>query len=148
MKIGFIAILAIILAGCATGAPVKYQTQDPRGCAQNLTIAGNLITGQMFKTHQSIPGVTKSQAIERAAKAVALAGMSVVNSDKDLGIISASKGVVMGEGSTAPMNITVESTNTGVDVGIALSIEPGQFTSSEQVKNVFCKIMETIGKKN
>ena len=144
----FVAIfVTILMSSCAAGPPQKLQTNDPRPCAQNFTYDGSILIGRTFKTNESIAGVSKTVAIERAAKKIAKEGMSITTIDKDMGIVSASQTVSYGKGQTAPLTVSIDSVKNGVDVSIAFSISGGETTSVDTAKDFFCDITGAIAGK-
>ncbi len=134
-----------ILSGCASTEPTHLVTSDTRACAQNFTTQGNLLTGMLFKTHDTLPSVTKKDALSKTAKHIAIDGWHITNSDVDLGILSAAKTVSFGDGKTAPLNITFDEQNNGVKASIAFSTSSGVASPSEAVMKSFCEMI-TIAK--
>ena len=140
--------LAFICAftSCATAPQQKQQTDDKRVCAQNFTFDGSFLAGRTFRTHQTIPNVSKSIAVERAAKYLVANGWSISSTDKDLGIVSASQTVSYGAGKTAPLSVGVDEVESGVEISISFSISGGVSSPVDAVKEEFCAIMLAIGK--
>lgn len=120
------------------------QTDDTRECAQNLTYDGSFIMGRTFKTSQYIHGVSKNIAVEKAARFLAAEGWAINNTDKELGIISASQTISFGKGKTAPLNVGIEPKRKGINVSITFTISGGTTTSLNSVKDQFCGVIEAI----
>jgi len=76
--------------GCAASGPQSLKTDDARQCAQNFTYNGSFFAGRTYNSHAYIKGVSKNTAMQRAARYTINKGFSINNTDKDLGIISAS----------------------------------------------------------
>lgn len=134
------------LTSCATGPQQKLQSDDNRECAQNFTYDGSALAGRTFRTHQVIPDVSKSDAVERAAKYLAVNGWAITTTDKELGIISASQTVSYGQGKTAPLSVGIDTVETGVEVSISFSISGGVSSPVNAVKDEFCAIITAIAK--
>ncbi len=147
MKIRTYSLLLIlsILSACASGPPQKLQSDDKRACAQNFSYDGSFWSGRTFKTHDFVPGVTKIVAVERAAKDLAVQGWAITNIDKELGIITAEQTVSYGKGKTAPLNISIDSKDSGVKVSVTFSISGGLTTPVNMVKDSFCDVIESVG---
>jgi uncharacterized caspase-like protein len=111
-------VLAVLISACTVAPTTKLQTDDKRACAQNYTYDGSFFAGRTFKTHDFVDGVSKSAAVENAAKELAKQGWAVANMNTDLGIISASQTVSFGEGKTAPLSVVIDKKNKGVDIAI------------------------------
>ena len=147
MKKLLIAIsVTLFLSACTVAPPQNLQTDDTRACAQNFTYDGSFWVGRTFKTHDFVDGISKSTAVEKAAKELAKQGMAVTNIDKDLGIISANQTVSFGEGRTAPLNVTIDSKNKGVDISMTYSISGGLTTPVNTVKDFFCDVVIALNK--
>lgn len=140
-------IIGTALSGCASQGVQHLQTSDQRPCAQNFTYEGSFLTGQTFKTNGFVSGVSKAKAIEKVAKFTIADGWAITNTDKDLGIISASQTVSFGQGKTAPLNIGVDSVKGGVNVSMSYSISGGLSSPVEAVKDHFCSTIEAISSK-
>jgi ABC-type Fe3+-hydroxamate transport system substrate-binding protein len=134
----------VLLSGCASAPPQNLQTDDSRACAQNFTYDGSFLAGRTFKTHQFVDGVSKDIAMVRAAKHLALEGYSITNTDKEMGLISASQTVSFGQGKTVPLNVSIDSKDKGVNVSISFSISGGLTTPVNSVKDGFCDIIKAI----
>jgi hypothetical protein len=139
-----LSFIVVMLTGCASSAPQNLQTDDTRVCAQNFTFNGSFLTGRTFKTQQFINGVSKDDAMARAAKHLALEGYSITNTDKEIGIISASQTVSYGQGKTVPLNVSIDTKKNGVNVSISFSISGGLSTPVNSVKDAFCNIIKSI----
>ena len=119
---------------------------NDRECVRNFTSEGSFWTGRNFKTHQFITNVTQTVAVGRAMRYLAGDGWHISSTDKELGIISASQAVIMGQGETAPLNVSIEPVTNGVNVVVAFSIAGGMSTPRDAVVNELCAIIEAIGR--
>ncbi|MAZ66374.1 MAG: hypothetical protein CMF25_04630 [Kangiellaceae bacterium] len=145
-SIGIASVLSVIvLSGCASGGGVqKLETTDTRACAQNFTYDGSFLAGRTFKTKDIVKGVNPKTAIKRAAKYTAEDGWNIANIDKEMGIISASQNVSFGDGKTAPLTISVDSSSGGSEVRMSYSISGGVTAPVDAVKDHFCATIEAI----
>ncbi len=139
-----LALAVVLLSGCASAPPQNLQTNDSRACAQNFTYDGSFLAGRTFKTHQFVGGVSKDIAMVRAAKHLAIEGYSITNTDKEMGLISASQTVSFGQGKTVPLNVSIDSKDKGVNVSISFSISGGLTTPVNSVKDGFCDTIKAI----
>ncbi len=145
MKTITLAILiAAALGGCAASGTQSMKTTDTRECAKNLTYNGSFLAGRTYKSHVFIKGVSKNMAMQRAARYISSDGWSITNTDKDLGIISASQTVSFGKGKTVPLNISFEAKNKGVNVSMTYATSGGVISPLDAIKNKFCSTMEAI----
>jgi len=144
-KFLIISVLSVSLFGCLTSGGVQnLATSDQRACAQNFTFDGSFIAGRTFKTSDFVEGVSKQDAVERAAQHLNGEGRSITSTDKDLGIISASQGVSFGEGKTVPLNVGIQDAEGGVNVDVTFKISGGTTTPAEGVRDGFCDTIEAI----
>jgi hypothetical protein len=94
-----------------------------------------------------VQNVSKSVAVERAARYLAGAGGWYINTiDKESGVISASQAVGYGKGKTNPLNVSIESVKNGVNVSISWSSSSHEIARGQMIQNTFCSIIEAIGK--
>jgi glutamine cyclotransferase len=138
---------AFLLGGCASSGIQTLNTTDSRACAKNFTYSGSFLSGRTYKSHTFIKGVSKNTAMQRAARYTVNDGWSITNTDKNLGIISASQTVSYGQGKTVPLNISVESKNNGVNVSMSYATSGGVTSPLEAIKNHFCSTMEAVSGK-
>jgi len=138
---------AVICAGGMATARQAAQTSDTRECMRNFSYEGSFWSGRIFKTHGVVQNVSKSVAVERAARYLAGAGGWYINTiDKESGVISASQAVGYGKGKTNPLNISIESVKNGVNVSISWSSSSHEIARGQMIQNTFCSIIEAIGK--
>lgn len=135
-------IIALISQGCAMERTVTASA-DPRPCAVNYSSEGTLVSGKQFKTFEDFPGLSKATAFDNLIAALTSSGLQIVNSNKESGIISASKSVI-GSGRTFPVNAVIRSNASGsTRVELIVSLASGMATSADAVQAEFCKILAT-----
>jgi uncharacterized lipoprotein YajG len=147
-----ISVAILLLAGCQTNpsqpaaAEQTASPADTRPCAQNFKVNGSMVSfsGKSYQNQMSMTGVNQKTAIERAGKAIAIEGMTVVSMDKEAGFISASNAVTMGKGATAPFAVSVDQGKNAVNVTMKFQTAFGQIASEDSVKEFFCKIATAI----
>ena len=141
-------ICLTVILGCRGRGETRQteQASDNRECIQNFTYQGSFMSGRTFKTHQLVRNVSKSDAVERAARHIAKSGWHIKTIDKDIGVISAEQTVSFGKGKTAPLNVTVEPVQEGVKVSLSFSISGGESVRGGALQNGFCSIIEAIEK--
>ena len=140
----------MIIYGCGGGAATQQtaQTSDNRPCVQNLTTEGSYVSGRIFKTHQLVRNVSKSDAMVRAARYIAAEGFLINSIDKELGLISASQGVTVASrgGKTLPLNVSIQPVEDRLNVSLSFSVPGGITVSGGGLINTFCSIIEAIEK--
>jgi hypothetical protein len=103
-------VLTLFTHGCAMERTVT-KTSDTRPCVANYSTEGNLWVGKQFKTYEDFPKLEKNAAFDKLVGSIASSGWQMENSNKDLGIISASNTVSYGEGKTVPLNAVITNLN-------------------------------------
>lgn len=71
---------------------------------------------------------------------------AITNTDKDLGIISASQMVSFGEGKTVPLNIGFEPKGASVNVSMTYSTSGGVTAPLESIQKYFCSTVEKVNR--
>lgn len=148
-KIILIAFSSIVLSGCVTPAVKNEQARaalpaDNRECAQNFTFDGSFWTGRTFQTHATVNGVSQATGMQRAARNLATSGWNINNTDKELGIISASQTVSYGQGKSVPLNIAFEPRGQGLRVSVTYALSGGVTSPVEAVRSEFCNIIDAV----
>ena len=91
---------------------------------------------------QNFVNTSKKSAFAKVAKYIAMDGWHILNSDSELGMISASQTVSFGKGKTAPLNVSVNQKNKDVDVELSISFSTsmGVYSPADAVMESFCEI--------
>ena len=112
---------------------------------KHFTETGSFFTEKKMSTWQEFPDVSTTNAFKRAYACIAKNGYTIVSSDKEMGVISATKNVTSRAAKTVPLSILVEdSGHGGSKVTITLSLSGGLVSSG--VRGFFAKVMDEIGK--
>lgn len=148
-KIILIAFSGIVLGGCVSAGVKNEQARaalpaDSRECAQNFTFDGSFLSGRTFKTHATVNGPTQATGMQRAARYLSSSGWSITNTDKELGIISASQTVSYGQGKSVPLNVTMESQGNSLRVATTYVLSGGVTSPVEAVRTEFCNIIGAV----
>ena len=139
--------LGVILI-CASGVMVGAHAQDAgKDCLSHYTAEGNFLTGKKFSAWAAYADVPKADAYSRIYASLAKDGWTIVNADKEAGIISASQQVSFGKGSTAPLVILVEPDKSGSKATATFRIGGGQATSGDTVKTKLCGYLDAAAAK-
>lgn len=120
------------------------QVEDKRICAKNFTVTGNFFSGKQYKSYQELSGVSESRAFKSVAQYMATQGWTVVNTDAELGVLTATRGAVgSNTAKTLPLNILVKEVGGGkVRIETTFSTSFGLVTSADGQKDELCKIVE------
>lgn len=89
-------------------------------------------------------GVSQTQGMQRAARYLSTAGWNIGNTDKELGIISASQTVSYGQGKTVPLNVVLEPRSGALRIGVSYSLSGGVSSPVEAVRTEFCNIVGAV----
>jgi hypothetical protein len=133
--------LAIVLLSSAIVAP-SFAADDQGGCASNFSVSGNFLTGKGYKTTVALPKLSSRIAFKRAYASLTRNGYQIVQSDKEIGSISASQQVTAPDGGkSAPLNVLVESVSgAGSKIVFTYSTSGGLFAPEDSIRDEFCKI--------
>ncbi len=149
-------VSAIVGCGVSSGTKVIQvqnkkvevkDTSDERPCVKNFIYKGSFLAGRTYKTYAFIKNISKEKAMKLAALYTVNDGWLITNSDKDLGIISASQTVSYGKGKVVPLSIGFETKNTGVKMTMTYSTSGGVTSPLESIKNHFCSTIEAVESK-
>lgn len=114
---------------------------DANDCQSHFTTEGSFLVGKKYSTWVFLSGVLKADTYTRVYSRVAQDGWSIVNADKDAGIISAAQGVSYGRGSQAPMLIVVEEAGKGSRVSVTFRTGGAQMVREETVRTKLCSYL-------
>ncbi|TCV79199.1 hypothetical protein [Sulfurirhabdus autotrophica] len=104
------------------------------------------MSGKQYKTSAALTGISADKAFKKAYASVVKKGYQIVQSDKNMGMISAAQQVSHSQGGkTAPLNILVESdSSTGSTLTFSFSTAGGLMASEDTVRDEFCKITNEV----
>jgi hypothetical protein len=142
-------LLRTLLASCCSlvvtahaDTPAPAAAYNPADCDAHFTNEGSFLAGHKFSTWVEMPTVAKNDAFSRTSIALSKDGYTIVSSDRDGGIISASQSVSFGKGSTAPLMVIVEPLNTnGSKLMATFRIGGGQTVKAEIVRAKLCEYL-------
>ncbi len=141
-----IGCLILVSSSIATRAEDKAAKVEDSPSFKHFTESGSFFTGKKFSTWQEFPDVSTTNAFKRAYAYIAQNGYTIVSSDKEMGIISATHNVISREAKTVPLTILVENSgHDGSKVTITKSLTGGVVDSG--VRGFFAKVMAEVGKK-
>jgi hypothetical protein len=158
MKKYFLAVLVVsALVGCGASSGTKViqvqnnqknkqvkDTSDARACVKNFVYKGSFLAGRTYTTYAYIKNISQDKAMKLATFYTVKDGWLITNTDKDLGIISASQTVSHGKGKVVPLSIGFETKNTGVKMTMTYSTSGGVTSPLESIKNHFCSTIEAV----
>jgi hypothetical protein len=135
-------ISASLLAAFSLGLSSAYADSPAIDCQAHFTSEGSFFAGKKFSTWVEFANVTKPDAYSRAYTAISKDGYQIVSQDRETGIISASQSVSYGKGTTAPLIIVVEPSNTtGSKLTATFRIGGGQTVKPEIVRSKLCEYL-------
>jgi hypothetical protein len=128
-----------LYAGVSVGR--AEEVPDANDCQTHFTIEGHFLTGKKYSTWVLLSGAPKADAYTRVYSNIAKDGWSIVNADKDAGIISAAQGVSYSRGSQAPMVILVEDAGKGSRVSVTFRTGGAQLAAEQTVRTKLCSYL-------
>jgi hypothetical protein len=130
------------LAALNLGSMSAHADTPAADCQAHFTSEGSLFAGKKFTTWVEFSNLAKPDAYSRALTAISKDGYQIVSADKESGIISASQSVSFGKGTTAPLVIVVEPSNTtGSKLTATFRIGGGQTVKAETVRAKLCEYL-------
>ena len=136
---------SVILVTLATIGLLNVAQANEASCLEHFTSEGNKFSGRMYTTWLEFPNVKKAAAYTKIYASVAKDGWTIVSSDKDAGILSASQQVSYGRGATNPLVVVVEDSGRGSKATVTFRLGGGQSASLNTIKKKLC---EYIGAAN
>jgi hypothetical protein len=110
-------------------------------CKAHTTDSGGFFSGTTWKTWESFPNVSPTEAFRRAYVYVAKQGWKIGQSDKELGLLSASLNdvVQLESAHEQPVNVLVEPEGKGSKVTVTFSSGSGVVGSGGD--ELVCKVL-------
>ena len=143
----------VSLAGCVTTQPPAassapaVQTQAP-ACVQNFAKTGSSLmpSGTRYSTQALITGVSRDDAMSRAAAKIAQDGLDLKVMDRVGGLITASNKVIGGRANRDDAGLVVNFTNVprGVRVRLDFKMAFGQAASDSNMQDNLCGVINAI----
>ena len=131
----------LILA--ATASLALTTAASAQSCAENFATEGvPMLTGIVFRSHQTFPNVPPGTALDRMARAVAAAGFSRMTVEKAYGSITAFQDTT-GSGREQKVRVVVRPAGKGSRVDANFEIQRGQLSSSDTVRKHMCDMITT-----
>jgi hypothetical protein len=130
-----VALLIVSIVGVTTA---RADDANATSCASHFASEGSFFSGKKYTTWLEFPAVTKADAYARISTSVAKDGWSIVNADKDAGVLSAAQNVSYGKGSQAPMVIVVEVLKEGSKATATFRTGGGQTAKEETIRAKLC----------
>jgi hypothetical protein len=145
------------LAGCVTTQPpaassapavqAQTQTQAP-ACVQNFAKTGSSLmpSGTRYSTQALITGVSRDDAMSRAAAKIAQDGLDLKVMDRVGGLITASNKVIGGRANRDDAGLVANFTNVprGVRVRLDFKMTCGQAASDSNMQDNLCGVINAI----
>jgi hypothetical protein len=128
-------------------APAPAPAPAIQPCAANFTASGNLLRGQTVKSFQEFPNASKNPTFTYLVSKLSSLGYKINSSDRESGLISASKhpASIKGTGETNTLNAVVTPLNpAGVRVEFTYHAAVYGNISSPHAKQEFCEVLNGV----
>lgn len=114
-------------------------------CNLDVVTTGNFLSGHLYKATQDFPSISTADAFKRAYANTVNGGFKISSADKEVGSISATQEVVMGNGKTSTYNILVEDMpGGGSRVSVSMTAGTGMLASKGALQKQFCGLFAGI----
>lgn len=127
------------------GALPANAADDATGCKRNYKQEGSFIAGRRFSTWDVVP-VAPGVAYKRIYAEVVKSGLTVVSSDKEMGMISIEQknGGVTNTGAQVdlPWNVVIEASGKGSKVNVTKTTPGGYSTSQDFQIASMCAVID------
>ena len=112
-------------------------------CETNYTQEGKYFSQRRFSTWEIVPNVSPDDAFKRIYLEGTKSGLTVVNSDKEMGIISFEQPgagqTLGGQTVSVPWTIIIESVEGGLRIGVTKTVPPSYATSKKFQMQTMCQ---------
>jgi hypothetical protein len=144
MRFAISLVIAAVVSSVL--AVPTYAADDQGGCTTNFSVSGNFLSGKAYKTTVALPKASSRIAFKKAYASLVKSGYQIVQSDKEIGSISASQQVTAPDGGkSAPLNIQVDSASgSGSKLVFTYSTSGGLWASEDSIRDAFCKITSDV----
>jgi hypothetical protein len=134
-----VVLVVLLCCGCSTiGA--KPSADNP--CVPSYSEDGGMFSGTVYRCSKEYPKAGKNDMFDNILTSMTMSGYQIVNSNKDLGIISVGLPVGMGA-SPVPMNVSIKKVTSGnVKVDTTINLAPMLAASSNEIVNYFCSVYQ------
>lgn len=115
-------------------------------CRAHFTKEGSFFKGATYRTYADFGGLGRDAVFVSAGQSLAGDGWQIVNTNKDMGLISASQQVIAPDSSkSVPLNVTVKEAAGGtVRVEMTFAVAPLLKAKDDAVREDFCKVLSKI----
>ena len=135
-------VIVVVLGFFALGGEALAKAP----CETQFTEEGSFLMGRRFATHGVVPGVSPADAFKRISVEGMKSGLTISNSDKELGVLSfqqANAGVTnTGQQVNLPWNVTIEEASGGVKVTVSKTTPGGYATSTDFQMRSMCAVID------
>lgn len=119
-------------------------------CIANYKQEGSFFAGRRFTTFDVVPGVKPDVAFKRIYLEGTKSGLTVAQSDKDIGVITFQQlnaGVTnSGQQVNIPWNVTIEESGGGSRITVAKTTPGGYATSEDFQQKSMCGVIDAARK--
>lgn len=137
--------LRLIFVAFALSAAPPAIASDP--CLENFAVDGNFVMGKTYKTWAVVTGIRLQDAFQRAYAFTAEHGFTILNANKESGVISAAQTVSYGNGKTVPLTLTFKDEAGGVRISLRYATSGGVMSPEDAVKSHFCQTITAVSER-
>ena len=127
-----------LIALAALGSTSATAHADEATCIANFKTSGSFFSGKQYQTWLTLGSVTKSDAFTKIYGSLVKDGWKIGQTDKEVGVISASQEVSYGEGKSAPLNILIETEGTQTKATATFTTSGGVAAKAASVQKSLC----------
>jgi hypothetical protein len=127
----------IALATLATIASIAAHA-DEATCIANFKTTGSFFSGKQYQTWLTLGNVVKNDAYTKIYGSLVKDGWKIGQTDKEVGVITASQEVSYGEGKNAPLNILIETEGAQTKATATFTTSGGVAAKAANVQKSLC----------
>lgn len=111
---------------------------DEATCVANFKTSGSFFSGKQYQTWLTLGNVSKPDAFTKIYASLVKDGWKIGQTDKEVGVITASQEVSYGEGKSAPLNILIETEGTQSKATATFTTSGGVAAKAASVQKSLC----------
>jgi hypothetical protein len=129
-----LSLITLIAAGMFAAAAHA----DEAACIANFKTTGSFFSGKQYQTWLALGNVAKTDAYTKIYGSLVKDGWKIGQTDKEVGVITASQEMSYGQGKSAPLNILIESEGTQTKATATFTTSGGVAAKAASVQKSLC----------